>query len=161
MSGNCAHTCTCQELAAQPWRAKRGSLICRTGRVARICLGAGLYLAAGCSSPTELDPFTAAEVQTVMTTSCAKSRCHTPGRIGVAGDLDLRMFEAATVNVPSQAVPDLSRIEPGDRESSYLFRKIEGTHRDVGGTGGRMPLDGPPYLDGETIERIGRFIDTL
>lgn len=30
-------------------------------------------------------------------------------------------------------------MEPGDPNNSYLYRKVAGTHRVVGGTGNRMP----------------------
>lgn len=40
---------------------------------------------------------------------------------------------------PSQA-PALSRIEPGSLERSYLWRKLEGTHKEIGGYGELIPV---------------------
>lgn len=34
---------------------------------------------------------------------------------------------------------DMNRIEPGDLDNSYVWRKLNDTHRDVGGTGNPMP----------------------
>ena len=68
-------------------------------------------------------------------------------------------FTANTVGVAA-AESDLSRIEPGDRESSYLYLKIMGTQESGGGSGSRMPLGGAPLSD-EEIERIGLWIDSL
>ncbi|WP_029041583.1 hypothetical protein [Cucumibacter marinus] len=37
---------------------------------------------------------------------------------------------------------DMAYVTPGAPEESYLYRKLEGTHVDAGGTGERMPLGG-------------------
>ncbi len=55
----------------------------------------------------------------------------------------------------------MKRIKPGSKEDSYLFHKIAGTHLTVGGSGLRMPRNGPPYLSDVEIERIGKWIDGL
>ncbi len=39
---------------------------------------------------------------------------------------------------------DMMRVEPGDPQASYLFRKLEGTHIEAGGYGDPMPLEGWP-----------------
>ena len=54
----------------------------------------------------------------------------------------------------------MARITPGDPSQSYLVRKIEGTHRDVGGTGGQMPLGGPALAAGD-IDLIKRYVTEL
>lgn len=46
------------------------------------------------------------------------------------------------VDVPSDAVPSMDRVEPGDPEASYMVLKIEDRHREVGGDGYRMPPTG-------------------
>ncbi|MCK6546163.1 hypothetical protein L6R52_09865 [Myxococcota bacterium] len=56
---------------------------------------------------------------------------------------------ARLVDRPSPTVPSLDWIEPGDPDRSYLLRKIEGTHRAVGGRGGAMP---PRVADPTTAE---------
>jgi hypothetical protein len=57
------------------------------------------------------------------------------------------------VNVPSNEVPELLRVEPGDPDDSYLVQKIEGTAAE----GGRMPLGAPP-LDQNLIDDIREWI---
>lgn len=82
--------------------------------------------------------------------------CHTPG----SGGLKMGTIDEAFMNlvgVPAQEAP-LSRVEPGDREASYLWHKLNGTHIEVGGSGNPMPLGAPP-LDPDTLELIGQWID--
>jgi hypothetical protein len=69
-------------------------------------------------------------------------------------------FVSRTVNVDADQA-NLKLVAPGDRERSYLFLKILGTHRGAGGSGERMPEDGPPYLSREDVELIGAWIDSL
>lgn len=64
----------------------------------------------------------------------------------------------ALVGVPSQDVPSMARIEPGDAENSYLVRKIEDRHRSVGGAGDRMPPTGFA-LPADDISMIREWID--
>lgn len=83
--------------------------------------------------------------------------CHTPG----SGGLKMGTVDEAFMNlvgVPAQEAPGLSRIEPGDREASYLWHKINGTHVEVGGSGNQMPLGAPP-LDPAIVDLIGQWID--
>lgn len=46
------------------------------------------------------------------------------------------------VDVPSDDVPTIDRVEPGDPDASYLFLKITDRHGEVGGAGDRMPPTG-------------------
>ena len=39
---------------------------------------------------------------------------------------------------------EMKRVAVGDPEASYLLYKLKGTHRQVGGTGLRMPMHQPP-----------------
>lgn len=83
--------------------------------------------------------------------------CHTPG----SGGLKMGTVDEAFMNlvgVAAKQAPALSRIEPGDREASYLWHKIKGTHIEVGGSGKQMPLGAPP-LDPEIVALIGQWID--
>ena len=57
------------------------------------------------------------------------------------------------VDVPSNEVPALKRIDPGDPENSYLIQKLEGT----AASGGRMPLNGTP-LPQTSIDTIRQWI---
>ena len=51
-------------------------------------------------------------------------------------------------------------IRPFFPEESYLYHKLRGTHleADVGGTGQRMPVGGPPFLDEGTMHAIRSWI---
>ena len=68
-------------------------------------------------------------------------------RLDAANSYDL------LVGVPSNEVPGLQRVKPGDPEASYLIQKLEG-HASVGA---RMPLGGP-YLEQATIDVIRQWI---
>ncbi len=101
------------------------------------------------SSGATLDAIQAA----VFTPSCASAGCHT----GENPPQGLRLDEGFSfdnlVNVPSNEVPELLRVEPGDPDDSYLVQKIEGTAAE----GGRMPLGAPP-LDQNLIDDIREWI---
>ncbi|MEZ4463752.1 MAG: MopE-related protein [bacterium] len=94
--------------------------------------------------------YTTAELQGRFTQICGG--CH-----GGSGGLTLRPnFEQNNVGVASLGSA-LQRIAPGDPEASYLFHKMRGTQRDVGGGGSRMPIGGPFWADWE-IERLRLWI---
>jgi hypothetical protein len=62
--------------------------------------------------------------------------------------------------VPSSQA-ELLVIEPGDRDRSYLWAKVNGTHRGAGGEGELMP---PPDsqndpLSQEALDALGAWID--
>jgi hypothetical protein len=98
---------------------------------------------------------TQADIQAIFNAECTP--CHirnTTMGLNLAND-----FTATTFNVPARQ-SDLDLIEPGDHTRSFLWHKINGSQRDVGG-GGRMPDNGPPYLDQQTIDAIGAWIDAL
>lgn len=101
--------------------------------------------------------FTKSEIQTIVNARCAP--CHVGN--ASAGMSLATDFTTATVDVASTQLPSMKRIAPGDKEASYLFHKLAGTHLTVGGAGVRMPRTGPPYLSDVEIERIGAFIDAL
>ncbi len=54
---------------------------------------------------------------------------------------------ANLVNRPSTQVPSLSRIEPGSLDDSYLWHKLQASHRSVGGQGESMPPVGRIWPD--------------
>ena len=102
-------------------------------------------------------PFTKAEIQSLFNARCAP--CHvgsTSAGLSLAND-----FTTTTVGVASTQAPGMKRIAAGDRDASYLLHKLRGTHTTVGGSGERMPRNGPPYLSDSDIDRIGAFIDAL
>lgn len=125
---------------------------------------AGGVIAVGCgdielfTAPPEVDPIdpnaTLARIQTtIFTPTCAVAGCH--DAFGNSGGLILTAGQSwgNLVNQPSTEIPALDRIEPGDPDQSYLYRKILG----VGIVGERMPAFGPPLPD-ESIRLIRDWI---
>jgi hypothetical protein len=88
---------------------------------------------------------------TVFTPIC--TQCH----IGAGAPHGLRLDAANSytllVNVPSDEVPTLKRVNPGNPAESYIVQKIEG-HAAVGG---RMPLGQAP-LPQDRIDLIRSWI---
>ena len=76
------------------------------------------------------------DIEAIWAADCAY--CHTSG--GTSGNLNLDAGYASIVDTPSDDVPTMDLIEPGDTASSYLWRKLEGTHKAAGGAGSTMPL---------------------
>ncbi len=103
------------------------------------------------------------DIQPLWEESCA---CHL-SMAGIAaeaaGRTDLLLNRdssyAMLVERQSEGIPSMNRIEPRDLESSYLWLKIQGTHRAVGGEGDQMP----PALamKPEHLERIEAWIQGL
>lgn len=78
-----------------------------------------------------------AQVQAVFAATCVTDACHgrpASGRGGGAGGLYLTnamtSFDAL-VERPSDQVPDMMLVAPGDPDNSYLIVKIEGSMRRV------------------------------
>ncbi|MFO1465638.1 MAG: hypothetical protein U1F35_04210 [Steroidobacteraceae bacterium] len=88
---------------------------------------------------------------TVFTPICTV--CHAGGGAPQGLRLDSTNSYDLLVNVPSNEVPSLMRIKPGDPDNSYLVQKIEG-HASVGA---QMPLGGPP-LSAEQISAIRQWV---
>jgi hypothetical protein len=97
------------------------------------------------------------QIQTLFNSRCTP--CHVGG--AAAGMSLANDFTKATVGVTSSELSTMKRIEAGDKEKSYLFHKLRGTHLGVGGSGARMPKSGPPYLSDAEIAGIGAYIDGL
>lgn len=117
-------------------------------------------LAMGCEHADPLganDPTpTLGSVQTdIFNTSCAVSGCHRGSNAPLGLDLSAGNAHENLVNVPSEEMPELLRVDPGDPDDSYLVMKIEGAPNIAGG---RMPLGRPPLSD-EQIERIRAWIE--
>jgi hypothetical protein len=109
------------------------------------------------AAPAEMGP-TLDEIQAnVFTPTCSVSGCHT-GPMGntLPNGMDLTNADASFANlvgVPSVQVPELSRVEAGDPDNSYIIRKLEGTAEE----GEQMPFGGPP-LDQAVIDDIRQWI---
>lgn len=108
-----------------------------------------------CPAP-DVPAFTDDELQALMLARCQP--CHVGGGNDGAMRLD-PPFRDAIVNVASSQVPEL-RIKPGDRQASYLYRKVAYTFREVPGGGGEgMPPVEP--LSRAELEQLGRWIEAL
>jgi hypothetical protein len=86
------------------------------------------------------DPTYSAVQEQILTPSCARSGCHGNGAMNAGLALDAGVAYDNLVNVPSSEQPSLDRIEPGDPDNSYLWRKVNGGP-DIDGV--RMPRSRP------------------
>jgi hypothetical protein len=92
------------------------------------------------------------EIQdTVFTPIC--TQCHIGAGAPHGLRLDAANSYALLVNVASDEVPTLKRVDPGNPDQSYIVQKIEG-HAAVGG---RMPLGQAP-LPQDRIDLIRSWI---
>ena len=89
--------------------------------------------------------------QNVFTPIC--TTCHAGATAPLGLRLDADSAYAMLVNAPSAEVPDLTRVQPGDPDASYLIQKLEGR----AAVGERMPLN-RPALPAATIEVIREWI---
>jgi len=103
------------------------------------------------TSDTGVDDSACQEVQDVIDTHCTS--CH---GISALGGLDLRVLATLEGRLSDQ-VPALQLLAPGDRATSYLWHKVEGTHGSVGGSGQAMPPSGS--IDTAALDTIGQWID--
>lgn len=90
----------------------------------------------------------------VFTPRCAL--CHFGSGNELPFSMDLSDAAASfdnLVNVSSEQVPGLLRVNPGNPDDSYLVHKLEGTQA----VGDRMPQGGP-FLDEDTIQGIRAWI---
>jgi hypothetical protein len=98
------------------------------------------------------------QVQPILTDRCAFGGCHASVSPAAGLSLSEGLAYAGTYNVPSQELPSMDRVEPGDPDQSYLVHKIQGTHLDVGGSGLRMPRGQEP-LSQDQIDLIRAWIE--
>lgn len=75
------------------------------------------------------------DIQPIWDDKCGG--CHLDG--SDAGGVNLDDGFGAMVGVPSEGVPSMLLVSPGDPEGSYLWHKLDDTHRGVGGDGIAMP----------------------
>ena len=101
-------------------------------------------------SPDPQAPVTlSADVQPILSVSCALSDCHVGPNAVLGQDLSAGRTFSSIVGVPSIEAPNLLRVQPFLPDSSYLVHKIEGTQALVGGSGDRMPLIGGALTEAE------------
>lgn len=90
--------------------------------------------------------------ENVFTPICTK--CHIGAGAPEGLQLDADHSYALLVGVPSAEQPNVLRVQPGDPDSSYIVRKLQGSSSI---SGGQMPLGGP-YLPQSTIDVIRQWI---
>lgn len=87
------------------------------------------------TSTTVTAPTHDADIQPIWDESCGNT-CHINDD---DGNLSLSDAYDKIVGVPSDDLPSMNLVEPGDPDASYLWRKIDNTHLEVGGDGAEMP----------------------
>ncbi len=105
--------------------------------------------------PCEPPQITWSDLEQLIGNRCVDG-CHEPGGDDESLDLSDEPYNAMYLVTSDQS--PLFLVDPGDREGSYLWHKLAGSHGAVGGMGGRMPKDEPP-LPAITVEGIARWID--
>lgn len=106
--------------------------------------------------PAGLQPTLASIQANVFTPSCAKSGCHTGAGapFGLILDPGLSWQNLYLIASPQPMSP--ARVIPMDPDGSFLIQKLEATTPIAGG---RMPADGPPYLQQTTVDVIRQWIE--
>lgn len=97
------------------------------------------------------------EVTAIFRINCSTAGCHRGFYPKKKLNLEADKFLKAVLNVSSQEVSSLKRVDTKNPEKSYLLMKIKG---DKGIKGGRMPDDAPP-LKKEEIKAIEDWIFSL
>lgn len=99
-------------------------------------------------------PSFAADVWPLLDDGCG---CHQDNN--GAGKLHLTSKDAYDnlVGVPSDQLPSMRLVEPGDASQSYLWHKMDNTHKSVGGEGKKMPPGG--LLGQSEREIVQQWID--
>jgi mono/diheme cytochrome c family protein len=118
-------------------------------------LGAlALVTVAGMSSAQAEPVSFSKDVLPILQQNCVS--CHVTGEelgnLGLAPSLAYAQLVGA-----KSAQSELLRVDTANPVNSYIVHKLNGTHLDQGGTGGRMPLGFPP-LATEQIDLIKAWI---
>ena len=98
------------------------------------------------------------QIQPIWNERCI--RCH--GIQFTSAQLDLTLDEAELLDVASDTLPEMDRVEPGSLEDSFLWHKLRGTHVDLAATGmGETMPQGEGPLDEEQIALVESWIESL
>jgi hypothetical protein len=119
------------------------------------CGGGGEDAPPPAPPPTGLQPTLASIQANVFTPSCAKSGCHTGAGAPFGLRLDPGLSWQNLYMIASPQGMSLTRVIPMDPDGSFLIQKLEATTPIAGG---RMPADGPPYLQQTTVDVIRQWI---
>jgi hypothetical protein len=91
--------------------------------------------------------------QRIFVPSCAVSSCHA-GNPPPSAPMSLEQGQAyaSLVGAPSDEMPTLPRVAPGQPDQSYLLYKLRGTAGSIGGVATQMPLGQAPLTDAEIAD---------
>lgn len=89
--------------------------------------------------------------------NCSVAGCHKGNYPPMNLNLEKDKFKESLVNIPSQEIPSLKRVNTDYPEKSYLLMKIRG---DASIAGQRMPAGSPPLMDSE-IKIIEEWVLSL
>jgi hypothetical protein len=103
-----------------------------------------------------LEGYPPLQVERLFAVHCGD--CHLNGV--ALGDLSLDPLDLNTFDIPAIQLPAMALITPGDRQQSYLWHKLSGTHFDLPDADGVQMPPGQPFQPG-VVERIGLYIDAL
>jgi hypothetical protein len=97
------------------------------------------------------------QVTAILKVNCSVAGCHRGAYPKKKMNLEPDKFLESVLNVPSQEIKSLKRVDTKNPEKSYLLMKIRG---DKGIKGARMPDDAPP-LKKDDIKAIEDWILNL
>ena len=121
------------------------------------CVGSGVGVPYADPDAAGSAPTTYEEIQVnIFDARCAPA-CHSGGGASRGLSLDRSMAIRSLVGEPSNEVPDLLRVAPGNAADSYLMVKVIAS--DARRVGNRMPRSGPPFLTSSEIRGLRRWID--
>lgn len=106
--------------------------------------------AAGENGGTDPVSFSA-DVQPILTQSCATGSCHAAPNPSAGMDLSADTAYANLVGVTASGNPDLQRVAAGSAEDSFLYLKLLGQGTSIMPPGGSLPA--------AQIETIRTWID--
>jgi len=95
------------------------------------------------------------DVQPIFDRACTD--CHNARKTKAKLNLSAATAGQALVNAPSDQVPQMVRVKPGDPEASYLWLKVQ--HRAEKGKGMPRGLFGSKHLPAADLEIIKRWIE--
>ena len=103
------------------------------------------------------DEATWAQVQELLASECG--RCHTTRIRAELTSLDeYDEGYAMLVGRPSEQLPGMMLVSPGEPESSYLMHKLLGTQLEIGGRADSMPPEERDPLTDEDIALVEEWI---
>ena len=113
-----------------------------------------------CIGPPDPVSFSA-QIQPILNASCGNGLCHLSGQSAASLrlDSDVSYSELVGVKATGPGFNNLNRVEPGDPDNSYLYRKLLSAE-EASYFGNRMPNSGVgrPPLDDASLQLIRDWI---